>query len=152
MGDLSSLTKQYLDHTRLMQLATSLNGQPWACTVHFYADKDLNLYWLSTPEREHSKQIAQNPVVAATVMAHEDRPGEEYVVGISISGTAEQLDGVPEGTGRAYIEKFGDREQLLAEIAEGSNPHRFYRLKPTRIVLFDSKTFPDDPRKELNVQ
>ena len=35
----------------------------------------------------------------------------------------------------------------FAELAD--RPHRFYRIKPTRIVLFDALNYPDDPRQEV---
>jgi uncharacterized protein YhbP (UPF0306 family) len=144
------LTKQYLEQAKVMQLATSLNDQPWACTVHFYSEQNLNLYWISTLERNHSQHIAKNPKVAAAILVHLNTPEEPYVIGISLEGKAELIgQHIDEQIGQGYIQKLGRDPALLSDIASGKNPHKFYSLKPTKIVLFDSKNFPDNLRQEL---
>lgn len=144
------LTRQYLEQAKVMQLATSTNDQPWACTVHYYSDSELNLYWISTTERQHSQQIAQNPKVAAAILVHLNTPDERYVIGISLEGTAELIgQHIDELIGQGYIQKLGREPALLTDIASGKNPHKFYRLKPSKIVLFDSKNFPDNLRQEV---
>ncbi len=135
-----------------MQLATSANDQPWACTVHYYSDAAFNLYWISTLERNHSQQIAENPKVAAAVLVHLNTPEEPYVIGISLQGTAELIgEQPPTHVGQAYIQKLGRPPTLLSDIASGKDPHKFYRLTPSKIVLFDSKNFQGDPRRELQL-
>lgn len=132
-----------------MQLATSANDQPWACTVHYYSDEDLNFYWISTLEREHSKNIAQNPHVSVAILVHEDTPDEQYIIGISLEGTVELIgEHPPEQLGQSYIKKLGRPPTLLTDIATGKNPHKFYRLKPSRFVLFDTKNLSGNPRRE----
>jgi uncharacterized protein YhbP (UPF0306 family) len=139
----------YLNQVRVMQLATSIDDQPWACTVHYFSDEDCNLYWVSTETREHSQNIARNPKVSAAILVHENTPDEPYVIGISIAGKAELIGAyIPDQIGSAYIRKLGRNPSLLTDIANGKDPHKFYRLKPSRIVLFDSKNFPDNPRQE----
>lgn len=133
----------------IMQLATSSNDRPWACNIHYYSDEDLNFYWISTTDRRHSQDIADNPQVAATILAHENTPEENYAIGITVEGTAELIgENIDEQIGEAYVRKHGKAQNLIRDIASGNNPAKFYRLKPARIVLFDNKNFPDDPRKE----
>jgi len=133
-----------------MQLATSQNDQPWACTLHYYSDKDLNIYWVSTLERQHSQDIAKNPNVAAAILVHENTPEERYVIGLSIQGKAELIgEQVPEEIGKGYIQKLGRDSSLLSDIASGKNLHKFYKLTPSKIILFDSKNFSDNPRQEI---
>jgi len=142
----------YLELLKIMQLATSDNGQPWVCNLHYYSDKDLNLYWISKQETRHSQEIMKTPKVASVILVHEDTLQEQYVIGISIEGTAEPFDiKSNEEVGRGYIQKIGGDQSLLDDILRGKNPHKFYRLKPAKIVLFDSKNFPHDPRQELTV-
>jgi uncharacterized protein YhbP (UPF0306 family) len=145
------LIRQYLSQVNIMQLATSVDNQPWACTVHYYSDDDFNLYWVSTLARKHSQDIDKNPKVAAAVMVHENTPDEPYVIGISIEGSAELIGSrVTDEVAQGYARKHGKDSDMPA-IAQGKHPHKFYRLKPSRIVLFDSKSFPEDPRKEWQV-
>lgn len=145
------LTKQYLDQVKIMQLATSVDDQPWACTVHYYVDKDLNFYWVSNVGRKHSQDIAQNPKVAVTVMVHENTPEEKYVIGISVQGAAELVEpAIAQDIVEGYIRKHG-KDSNMDDIVSGINAHKFYRLKPSSIVLFDTKDFPDNPRQELSL-
>jgi uncharacterized protein YhbP (UPF0306 family) len=147
--DIQTLVRQYLPEKKVMQLATAANDQPWVCTVHYLSDEELNLYWLSTREREHSQQIEQNPLAALTVMVHENTPEESYVIGISIMGTAELIgEHADAAVVEGYMQKHGTSAAFFADVAAGQNPHKFYRLKPSKIVLFNNKDFPDDPRQE----
>jgi uncharacterized protein YhbP (UPF0306 family) len=148
-----ALIREYLSTVKVMQLATSTDDQPWACTVHYYSDESLNFYWISTLEREHSRHIAQNPKVAATILVHENTPSENYVIGISVGGTAELIgEYIDEKVGQAYVQKHAKDPNLLADIASGKNPHKFYCLRPSRFVLFDSKSFPGQPRQEWRLE
>ncbi|HTB48544.1 MAG TPA: pyridoxamine 5'-phosphate oxidase family protein [Verrucomicrobiae bacterium] len=149
---IEELIRDYLPQVKIMQLATSVNDQPWACTIHYYSDDSLNLYWISTVARNHSQHIKQNPKVSATILVHENTPEEKYVIGISIAGTAELIgQKVEEQIGASYVQKLGRDPSLISDIASGVNPHKFYRLKPSKIVLFDSKNFSDNPRQEWDL-
>lgn len=147
------LVRQYMPEIKIMQLATSVGDEPWLCALHYFSDDELNLYWISTEAREHSQHIKQNPNVAAYVLVHENTPEEDYVIGISIIGNAELLGSqVEDKVGDGYLKKQGKDPSLLTEIAGGKNPHKFYRLKPKSIVLFDSKNFPTEPRQTMEMK
>lgn len=137
---------KYLDTAQLMQVATSVDNQPWACSVYFAMDNAHSLYWLSRPDTEHSQSIAINPVVAGTVVLPPTYG--EPVQGLQFAGTARQIpDEELEAAFEAYAEKFGAHSRLAA-LRDGSDPHRLYQIKPVRFVLFDELNFPDDPRQE----
>jgi uncharacterized protein YhbP (UPF0306 family) len=153
MKTAEELIREYLPMVNVMQLATSVGNQPWLCTVHFYNDDDFNLYWISTPERRHSQEIAHNNKVAAYMLVHENTPEEDYVIGISIEGTAEligqEVDGVID---KAYAKKQDKDPQLMADIKSGKNPHRFYKFTPTKFVIFDTKNIKGNPRQEWSLK
>ena len=52
-----------------MTLATQGPAGPWAAAV-FYANNGFNLYFVSSPASRHSRNLAGQPAVTATV--HED--------------------------------------------------------------------------------
>lgn len=150
MTDTNKLIKDFLKQTNVMQLATSVNNVPWACNVHFFADDDLNLYWISSPNSQHSKEIDTNPHVAVAIKVHENTPEEDYIIGFSIAGTAEKLEELPaDEIIDGYIAKHTKHPRLKEDIRGGNNPNKFYKLTPSRIVLIDSKNFPDQPRQEV---
>ena len=152
MNQVEELIREYLPTVKVMQLATSNGDQPWACTIHFYSDDKLNIYWISTLGRRHSKDIDNNPKVAATVMVHENNAEEDYVIGISVEGTAELLaENVDEATVQGYTKKLDMKPEFMDDVRNGRDEHKFYKLTPKSVVLFDNKDFPGDPRKVLEL-
>lgn len=151
MKSIEALLKEYLPTINVMQLATSANNQPWVCTVHYYSDDQFNIYWCSTLERRHSQEIKQNPKVAAAILVHENTPVEKYVIGISVEGTAELVGGqVDEAILNGYAQKHHTSSSFVENVRSGKEPHKFYKLSPSNIVMFNNKDFPDNPRQEWN--
>ncbi len=146
------LIRDALKSLKIMQLATSRGDQPWLCTVHFYADDDLNLHWFSTEARRHSQEIADNSKAVAYLLVHENTPNEDYVIGITLEGDAECLGSdFDDAIGEAYTKKLGKDPNFVADVKAGKNPHKLYRLKPKNIVLFDNLHFSDNPRQEWRI-
>jgi general stress protein 26 len=141
------LAKEYLENIKIMQLATADKNKPWVCTVHFYADNDLNLWWASRTDRKHSLQLAGNPQASATVLVHENTAEKDYVIAVTVSGQAELVKDISENVKQAYITKLDRPEHLTPP----NNMQEFYRLRPESIVLFDTKNFPKDPRQEFKL-
>ena len=152
MKDLKTVIAEYLSTTKVMQIATCVDDTPWCCTVYFaYDDDDWNLYWISKPEQRHSREISKNPRVAGAI-AYDQQPPQRVVRGLQFEGTAELLMGREEEKASKYYIKQLDREaSLLEDIRSGTNPHKFYRIKPSKFVLFDRLNFPNKERQEYVV-
>lgn len=149
--DLKVLIQEYLKEARLIQIATAKENQPWVCTVYFAYDDSLSLYWISTPERRHSQEIADNEKVAGAIVLPYT-PGDK-VRGLQFQGTAkvlttskEQHDGMD-----AYASRMGMNQDRKKKILEGKDNHRSYKITPTLFVLFDEVNFPDSPRQEYRL-
>lgn len=146
--ELRQLIKDYLAEAKLMQLATSVDGQPWVCNVWFAADDDLNIYWFSSVTRRHSDEVMKNNKVAgAMVLAHtpSDKPR-----GVQFEGVAEQLteaDDIEKAIS-VYADRIFSRDQIEQFMGSSDRPHKFYRIRPTTFVLFDVVHFPDNSRQE----
>lgn len=143
------LIRQYLPQGRTMQIATTSSDQPWICTVYFVEDEGLNLYWLSLPTRRHSQEISQHNKVAVAVPIKFDKP----VIGIQAEGTAEVVTHreVIADVMRRYVARYGSGRQFYDRFMAGRNQHVLYKFTPTKYVLFDEVTFPDDGRKEISL-
>ena len=149
MVEVKTLVKGYMEEAKLMQLATSANGQPWVCSVWFAADEDLNIYYFSSTLRRHSREVAANRKVSGAIaLPHTplDKPK-----GVQFQGDAEMLtekadidDAISLYAGRIF-----PKEKVL-ELMERSS-HAFYRIRPTMFVLFDVVDFPDSPRQEFRL-
>jgi uncharacterized protein YhbP (UPF0306 family) len=147
--ELKNLIKKYLSKSRMMQIATVDNGQPWICTVYYVEDEDLNLYWLSWPTRRHSQEIKKLNKIAIAVPVKLDKP----VIGIQAEGTAKVAKEKEEVAKvmKLYVKKYGSGKQFYDNFIAGKNEHWLYRFTPSNFVLFDEVTFKDDTRKELQV-
>ncbi len=89
MKQIEEIIKDILSKGYLMSLATIDEDGPWVSDVIFVPG-EFNLYWISEIGTRHSKAIAKNPKVAATVTL--SNLGEPNV-GIQIEGTTEKVDG-----------------------------------------------------------
>lgn len=96
-----------------MQLATVAmsTGQPWTCTVYFIVYNG-SFYWLSYPERRHSREIADHPKVA-----------------IAIVEATQVL--------ARYVKKYGSGQKFIELLRRGSNHHTLYKVTPRQVMLFD---------------
>lgn len=142
------LVREYLQgNAQTMQLATVADGRPWISTVYFVADDELNLYWLSWPERRHSREIAENPQVAATVVIKTDK----LVIGVQVEGVV----GIVTDSTRVaevmdrYVKKYDAGGDFAARLAEKTNHHVLYALTPEHIQLFDELQFPGESPKAI---
>jgi uncharacterized protein YhbP (UPF0306 family) len=143
------LLNSYLDQQHMMQLATVRDGRPWICTVYFVSDSSFNLYWASLPTRRHSKDIKNNPNVAAAI-AVKFTKGEK-VIGVQVEGTAEELSPLPEHGPiiERYAARFKRDKQWVKDFTTGNTEHRLYKLTPSLIFLFDEVNFPGGLRQKV---
>ena len=151
-GRLRELIASYLEEVKLMQLATSVDDQPWVCSVWFAADEDLNVYWFSANNRRHSLEVDQNSRVAAAFALPNQLPTDPPR-GLQLQGTASivaewsDLDAAR----AVYAGRIFTDERITALMNHAERPHRFYKIEPTQFVLFDAVNFPDDPRQQLDL-
>ena len=146
---LRQLITEYMKNARLMQLTTSSNNQPWACSVWFGFDENLNIYWFSSTNRRHSKEIAANNKVAGAIVI--PQTPEDIPRGVQFQGTAELLEKKEdvEKAMSVYVGKIFSKETVLELMEDYEHPHKFYRVRPSLYVLFDMVSFPENSRREL---
>ena len=132
-----------------ISLATCRDGEPWAASVFFASDEDLNLYFVSDYRTRHARDIGDGGDVVATVNTDCARWSE--VKGLQISGFAEPLSGLERMNAlRHFLMKFADVKALFEApkdkdeetIAQRLKAANMYRLRPRWIRLIDnSKRF-----------
>jgi len=147
--DLRGVIQQYLSELQMMALGTSKNNQPWVTTVYFAYDANLNLYWLSDPQKRHSQEIEKNSKVAgAFVTPH--LYGQK-VRGLRFEGEARLLnDGDSENGVIVYKSRFWVVEDR-AKSHDGSNAIYCYQIVPKAFYLLDEINFPDNPSQVLHL-
>lgn len=146
------LIEDYLKEAKLMQIATSKENQPWACSVYFAYDTLLNLYWVSLPTRRHSQEIVDNSKVAGTIVLPHT-PGDK-VRGIQFQGVAKELvdkKQIKEAIA-FYAKRFNMASKRVNAIINNKDGHVCYVIKPKTLVLFDEVNFPKTPRQEYKLK
>jgi len=142
--DLRQLIEEYYRDCKTMQLATVSEGKPWICTVYFANDDVLNLYWMSSRSRQHSREILQNPSVATTVVRDIERKQALQITGQAYEVADEDLARIH----GLYTEKYGPKDYDLAAMSRHDPDGRAYWvLKPAEISLWDEVNFPDAPKQ-----
>jgi uncharacterized protein YhbP (UPF0306 family) len=143
---IEDLVKKYLSETLIMQLATIGGDRPWVCNLHFVADDDSNVYWLSKASRRHSHDIESHPDVAIAVAVQTEKP----LIGIQAEGNAEQVTDLQQRKDvmAQYVKRHGTDQSFADQIIAGTNEHKLYQFTPKRYSLFDQANFSDDPSRE----
>lgn len=129
----------YLGTHNVMTLATRGPEGPWAAAV-FYASRDFTLYFVSSPQSRHARDIAREPRVAAAI--HEDYREWPAIQGIQLSGSVERLEGAARDAALAcYREKFGflnNPTAALAPVLAALGKAACYRLTPSELFFIDN--------------
>jgi uncharacterized protein YhbP (UPF0306 family) len=119
-----------------MQVATVENGRPWNCSVYFVMHAG-SFYWLSFPERRHSKDLSHNPRAAIAIVVQASQP----VIGIQAEGDVEVITDVSEARVvlGAYVKKYNQGIQFITHLEAGDNKHNLYRFTPRRTMVFNER-------------
>ncbi|MEV0107667.1 pyridoxamine 5'-phosphate oxidase family protein [Nocardia sp. NPDC050799] len=144
------LLEQYVASGKLMQLSTvDEDRTPRMCSVWYLAAfRPDRLWFLSRRDREHSRNIRRNALVAGAIV---DIPLHELgqtARGVSFSGRAEELRGEGiEDWARAFGVRWPNAAPVLEAMPEGAS--RLYEIAVTEWVLFDEENYRDDPRRVI---
>ena len=142
--ELHQLTREVLEHGYLLSLGVSDEHGPWVADVIYVFDEDLNLYWMSSKERRHSRAIDEgyNRVAAAIGVTHgPDQPDE----GLQISGTASRIEHSPLDLLQQWMRK--KRKPVTSAIGAVLTGHEWYKLIPDRIELIYGAKFGHERQK-----
>jgi uncharacterized protein YhbP (UPF0306 family) len=134
--------REYLDSQRLMSVATQ-GEHPWIANVYFVADDDLNLYFISPPEAEHSRHIAKNPQVACSIIDSHQPMGDD-MKGLQLWGEA-SMEGVVTRLKTMFqmyakLHPSVKDEFTLERLQQGIMTSKVYKVMPKRIKMFDHDT------------
>jgi uncharacterized protein YhbP (UPF0306 family) len=129
----------YLQRHNVLTLATTGPEGVWAAAV-FYVNRGFTCYFLSAESSRHSRNIAQNPQVAATVQ--EDYGDWPDIKGVQMEGTVRLITGAERLAAIArYGAKFpvvGNLAAAPPEIIRAMQRVAWYRLEPTRLYFIDN--------------
>lgn len=117
-------------------------AESWINTVCFSFTPDFNLYFLTYPTAQHSKNLEKNNSVAVTVFDTHQEPKKR---GLQIFGIGEKVGGLELAKAIAnyavrfpWLPKYITRPEDFAKTVLTS---RFYVVRPKMIKIFDEKLF-----------
>lgn len=138
--DLAGRVEDFLDLYHVMSLATLGPDGAHAANL-FYARDGLTLFWVSDGDSRHSRHIAADPRVSATVAP--DYSDFAAIRGVQMRGRAEHVTGALERV--RLLALLAARYAFLARLADAPAALRaayehtqVYRLEPAEIVLIDN--------------
>jgi uncharacterized protein YhbP (UPF0306 family) len=131
----------YLAAHNVMTLATHGPQGPWSAAV-FYASRDFDLYFVSSPKSRHAIDLERSASAAAAI--HEDYRDWSAIQGIQLAGTAARLEGAERDTALAcYRAKFSFLNRpaaALVPVLEALGKAACYRLTPSALHFIDNAT------------
>lgn len=144
------LIRQFLTRHKLMTIAT-YGEHPWIANVYYSFDDDLTLYFLSSPETLHCKQIEKNNKIAAAIADSRQKPAE-LKKGLQIYGVVQQISGARkiQHALRSWKDALNvvdsqlTYKNMLKKVIKG----RMYKITPKKIKFFNQELFPVEDGKE----
>lgn len=140
----------FLAQHKLMYVATQ-GEHPWIAPVFYTYDDELNLYFLSSPETLHSKQIAKNKEVAVAI-ANSQQQLTEDKKGIQMYGHVKQISDMHKmkhsldlwKKSLGYIGTEISYENMLNKVIKG----RMFQITPKKIKFFNQELYDVEDGKE----
>ena len=129
MTDLGDLVRRVLDDNVYMTLATADDtGRPWVSPVYYVADAWRDLYWISSPEVTHSRNLARRPEVGVVVFDSRAAVGTGGSHAVYMVATAAEVrDDIDRGAAvYAGGTDVGARALTPADVRSPA-PYRLYR-------------------------
>jgi uncharacterized protein YhbP (UPF0306 family) len=144
-ADLAAIARTIIDSNDYMVLATAdESGLPWASPVWYAPEEYRELFWVSSPEARHSRNLAARPELAIVIFDSTVAVGEGQ--GVYVSAVADQLSGEDLDRG---IEIFSRRSEQRGARAWTRDqvvppaPLRLYRATVSEHSMLDPSSSPD---------
>lgn len=137
---------QILNKTTLCSIATVASSARVHINSAFFAfSADLQLFFLSHPDSLHCRNLTNNPSMAITVFASDQRWGAPGC-GLQLFGRCREAKGPHAGNAeRIYVNRFPHYKKWKASTPAGSisGEYRFYRFVVSSFKLLDEGEFGD---------
>lgn len=134
---------EFIKDKKLMVLAT-YGKHPWIASVYYSFDKDLNLFFITTPSTLHGKQLEKNKEVAVAIVDTHQKPND-IKKGLQMYGVVEKVSGINKIN---YVLRLWKDflnvkwpEISFENMKKGLYKGRVYKVIPKKIKLFDQEKF-----------
>lgn len=129
-------------------------GLPWNSPVYCSFDEELNFYWLSWKENQHSKNVRNNPNVFVTI--YDSTVPANTGVGVYFQGKASELSNPLEMI-TALKCVYSRSKHKIRDVAMflTTYPRRIYKFVPEKVWINGTGHIEDNPidtRTELDLE
>jgi nitroimidazol reductase NimA-like FMN-containing flavoprotein (pyridoxamine 5'-phosphate oxidase superfamily) len=125
--ELSDLARTVIDANRYMALGTAdQTGRPWVTPVWFASEDYRQFHWVSSPEAQHSRNLAARPEVAIAIYDSSVVPGTAEAV--YMSARAEELTGDELERGIEVYDRISQRDIAREWGLSDVQPPSLFRL------------------------
>jgi hypothetical protein len=121
------MAKRVIDTNRYMTIATvGQDGRPWVTPVYFSPDRYRDMFWISEPDAQHSRNIATHPEVTLVVFDSSVPIGGAEAVYMR-AHAEEVTEPTPEDCEAAFRQRFEEIKTFTPEGLQPPAPLRLYR-------------------------
>ena len=143
--DLDQVARAIIDGIRYMVLGTAdVDGRPWVSPVWYAPSGHSELYWASSPEAQHSRNIAARPQLSIVIFDSQAPDGEGQ--GVYMSAAAERPTGADLDRGIEIFSRVSVSQGSSAWTLEDIQPPAALRLYQARVSehwVLDPERRPD---------
>jgi hypothetical protein len=130
------------------------DGHPWGTPVYTAYDKDMNFYWISWKDNQHSINLRNNPKAFVTIYDSTVNSGTGF--GIYMEGNVEEVSN-PLVIGEGILVLYKRAKLKLEDIKKfiSSYPRRIYRFIPQKAWVNGDKKIEGstiDTREEVSLE
>jgi nitroimidazol reductase NimA-like FMN-containing flavoprotein (pyridoxamine 5'-phosphate oxidase superfamily) len=145
MRELDAVARAIVDENRYMALGTAdESGRPWVSPVYYAAERYRAFHWLSSPQSQHSRNVAVRPEVFLAVFDSRVAIGQGQAV--YMTATAAELTGEELELGIEVFSRVSQGHGARAWSLEDARPPaalRLYRATVSRHWVLDPEKRPD---------
>ena len=108
--------------------------------MQYAQDNDLTLYWVSSPNSQHSQDLAAHPGAAITVYAHDDQA--EHIHGLQLRGTVTEIDDSDDAEWNRVWELYTAKFAFIAsnpQLKSAVEQQSFYAFTPDWLRWIDNR-------------
>ena len=130
-ADLNAMARRVIDANHYMTLGTlDPNGEPRLSPVYYTPARYTDLYWLSSPEAQHSQNVLERPEVKIVIFDSTAHVGQGEAVYLAARGRAVPDDALEAACAEAFRTTAGARRFGPNEL-RGHAPLRLYVARAT---------------------
>jgi general stress protein 26 len=125
--ELAEMARRVIDGNRYMVLGTvESDGRPRLSPVYFTPARYRDLYWVSSPDAQHSRNVRERPDVQIVVFDSSTLPGNSEAVYLAATAREVSADELPQLVDEAFDPETRGARAFTVDELSGDGDLRLY--------------------------